>query len=166
LLPSFLDNHDMNRFLVVADGDRRRLKVAALVQFTLPGPPLIYYGTEVGLSQNRPLGRLEEARLPMPPREQWDQELRDFYRALIQFRRGAAPRGSLPELLWVDDESRSAAWRIGSLQLIVNCGEDRVFSIGSAVPRFTTFTSDSSPPLGGSLSLPAWSAAVLSHTVR
>jgi hypothetical protein len=166
LLPSFLDNHDMNRFLVVADGDRRRLKVAALVQFTLPGPPLIYYGTEVGLSQNRPLGRLEEARLPMPPREQWDQELRDFYRALIQFRRKAAPCGSVPELLWVDDETRSAAWRIGSLQLMVNCGEDRVFSIGSAVPWFTTFTSDSSPPLGGSLSFPAWSAAVLSHTVR
>jgi glycosidase len=164
VLPSFLDNHDMNRFIVAADGDPRRLKLAALVQFLLPGPPIIYYGTEVGLSQNRPLGRLEESRLPMPPLEQWDQELRDFYRALIQFRRDAAPCGSLPELLWVDDESRSAAWRIGSLQLVVNCGEARVFSMGSAVPRFTTFTSDSGPPLAGSLSLPAWSAAVLSHT--
>ncbi len=60
VLPSFLDNHDMNRFLVAAEGDVRRLKVAAMVQFLLPGPPIIYYGTEVGLSQNRPLGRLEE----------------------------------------------------------------------------------------------------------
>ncbi len=30
VLPGFLDNHDMNRFLWVVNGDRRRLKLAAL----------------------------------------------------------------------------------------------------------------------------------------
>jgi hypothetical protein len=29
----------------------RRLKIAALIQFALPHSPIIYYGTEVGLSQ-------------------------------------------------------------------------------------------------------------------
>ena len=65
VLPSFLDNHDMNRFLWMVNGDRRRLKLAALCQFTLPHPPIIYYGTEVGLSQIENVGPLEESRLPM-----------------------------------------------------------------------------------------------------
>ena len=51
VLPSFLDNHDINRFLWIVDGGTRRLQLAALCQFTLPGPPIVYYGTEVGLSQ-------------------------------------------------------------------------------------------------------------------
>ena len=72
VLPSFLDNHDMNRFLWIVRGDTRRLKLAALCQFTLPGPPIVYYGTEVGLSQQRDVrsadgsGHPEEVRLPMP----------------------------------------------------------------------------------------------------
>ena len=71
-MPSFLDNHDMNRFLWVVGGDTRRLRLAALCQFTLPGPPIVYYGTEVGLSQRRDVryadgsGHPEESRLPMP----------------------------------------------------------------------------------------------------
>ncbi len=57
--PTFLDNHDMNRFLWVVGGDTRRLRLAALFQCTLPDPPIIYYGTEVGRSQaaRRALGR-------------------------------------------------------------------------------------------------------------
>lgn len=45
--------------------DVRRLQIAAVCQFTLPGPPIIYYGTEVGVPQLRECGRLEESRLPM-----------------------------------------------------------------------------------------------------
>ena len=87
VLPSFLDNHDMNRFLWIANGDTRRLKLAALCQFTLPQPPIVYYGTEVGLSQRQAVGRLEEARLPMLWDEQQDRDLLDFYQRLIHLRR-------------------------------------------------------------------------------
>ncbi|HEX5837022.1 MAG TPA: alpha-amylase family glycosyl hydrolase, partial [Anaerolineales bacterium] len=90
--PSFLDNHDMNRFLWVAGNDVRRLKLAALCQFTLAGPPVIYYGTEVGLSQNKDVmqnGRAihEEARLPMIWGEGQDQELFAFYKELCNIRK-------------------------------------------------------------------------------
>ncbi len=90
--PSFLDNHDMNRFLWACEGDQRRLKLAALCQFSLSGPPLIYYGTEVGLSQERDvrqgnLGFPHEARLPMLWGAEQDGELLAFYRALIALRR-------------------------------------------------------------------------------
>lgn len=93
-LPSFLDNHDMDRFLWAAGGDTRKLKLAALCQFTLPGIPMIYYGTEVGLSQRkgirdrkRGFGKLEEARLPMLWGDEQDQRLFRYYQQLIQFRR-------------------------------------------------------------------------------
>lgn len=90
--PSFLDNHDMNRFLWLARGDRRRLKLAALCQFTLAGPPVVYYGTEVGLSQERDIVQehghiVEEARAPMRWGDEQDQELHGYYRRLIQLRR-------------------------------------------------------------------------------
>jgi len=87
VLPSFLDNHDMNRFLWVVNGDKRRLKIAALCQFTLPNPPIIYYGTEVGLSQLKEVGRLEESRLPMLWENEQDQDILLFYQKLIKWRK-------------------------------------------------------------------------------
>ena len=91
--PSFLDNHDVNRFLWSTGGDKRKLKLAALCQFTLAGPPIVYYGTEAGLSQNRdmiqPDGRhhMAEARQPMVWGDDQDADLLAFYRWLIHFRR-------------------------------------------------------------------------------
>lgn len=161
VLPSFLDNHDMNRFLVAAGGDLGRLRLAAMVQFMLPGPPIIYYGTEVGLSQHRPLGRLEESRLPMPPSPQWDQQLRLYYRQLIQIRRQAAPAHHRPKLHWLDEGAGAAQWQIGPFDLLVNCGAERLFATGAAVPVLASHSSvlDVSPR--GELNLPAWSAVVL-----
>ena len=89
--PSFLDNHDMNRFLWAAGGDKLALKLAALCQFSLSGPPVIYYGTEVGLSQARDVrqdgrGLPEESRAPMLWGEDQDLDLLAFYRQLIALR--------------------------------------------------------------------------------
>lgn len=69
-LPSFIDNHDMNRFLFSANLDERLLRLALLVLYVLPGQPIIYYGTEVPLSQNLSIHAkgaqgFDEARLPM-----------------------------------------------------------------------------------------------------
>ncbi|HOB98263.1 MAG TPA: alpha-amylase family glycosyl hydrolase [Verrucomicrobiota bacterium] len=54
-LPSFLDNHDVNRFLHEAKGRVDRLLEAAALQFLQPQPPVIYYGTELGLSHAHPV---------------------------------------------------------------------------------------------------------------
>ena len=72
-LPSFLDNHDMDRFLWTADGDMRKLKLAVLCLLTLSGPPILYAGTEMGLSQRNAINEtgsqgMSESRQPMP----WD----------------------------------------------------------------------------------------------
>ena len=51
LMPSFVDNHDVDRFL--AGGSEAGLRQALLAMFTLPGIPVIYYGTEQGFTEQR-----------------------------------------------------------------------------------------------------------------
>jgi cyclomaltodextrinase / maltogenic alpha-amylase / neopullulanase len=87
--PTFLDNHDMNRFLWEAKGDTGKLKLAATCQFSLRQPPIVYYGTEVGLSQNVGVeeGGLDTSRLPMLWDNRQNLDLLDFYRTLIEARR-------------------------------------------------------------------------------
>jgi glycosidase len=51
LMPSFVDNHDVDRFL--AGGDAVGLQQALLAMMTLPGIPVIYYGTEQGFTEQR-----------------------------------------------------------------------------------------------------------------
>ncbi|MBK8048766.1 MAG: hypothetical protein IPK16_17575 [Anaerolineales bacterium] len=121
VLPSFLDNHDMSRFLWSVGGDNRRLKLAALFQFTLPQPPILYYGTEAGLSQRRALGRLEEARLPMRWHEEQDLDLLDFYRRLIQLRRQTPGVWSAPHsTIYVNDEDGVYAFRCAGRVVVLN----------------------------------------------
>ena len=90
-LPSFIENHDMNRFLYDAGQDRQKLKQALRLQFSLPQPPILYYGTETGLTHQLPVKHDihysdVQARKPMP----WnslDYELIDYCRKLIRKRK-------------------------------------------------------------------------------
>ena len=50
-LPSFIDNHDVDRWLAVSG--EPALKQALLALMTLPGIPVLYYGTEQGLVAQR-----------------------------------------------------------------------------------------------------------------
>lgn len=86
-LPAFLDNHDMTRILYLAGEDKAKVKLAALVLFTLAAPPIIYNGTEVGISQRNPLGRFEEARLPMLWGDEQDKNLLTYFRRLGALRK-------------------------------------------------------------------------------
>ena len=50
-MPSFVDNHDVDRFL--SGGSEAALRQALLAIMTLPGIPVIYYGTEQGFDKQR-----------------------------------------------------------------------------------------------------------------
>ena len=86
-LPTFLDNHDMTRILYLADEDKAKVRLAALVLFTLSAPPIIYNGAEVGVSQRNPLGRFEEARLPMLWGDERDKNLLAYFQRLGALRK-------------------------------------------------------------------------------
>jgi glycosidase len=137
--PSFLDNHDMDRFLWISKGDLRKLKLAALCLFTLKGPPIIYYGTEVGMSQERsngdPQGNgMAECRQPMRWGADQDREIASYFKKLIEFRR-AHPviwggvrktvhldeaRGTYAYVCHDDNEKVLVAFNLGGEECILN----------------------------------------------
>ena len=89
-LPNFLDNHDMNRFLFECNNNKNKLKKAAEYQFMVNQPIIIYYGTEIGLTQNKSIWNLEshgdlQTRMPMIWRD-YDENLLNYYKDLIKKR--------------------------------------------------------------------------------
>lgn len=51
LLVNFIDNHDMDRYATSADP--KSLQQSLLFLFTIPGIPVVYYGTEQGFTETR-----------------------------------------------------------------------------------------------------------------
>src|SRR5690606_16326545 len=93
LMPTFLDNHDMDRFLFLAGNDQDALRRAAAYQMRQPGPPIIYYGTEIGMSQTRSKNDewgLEASRAPMICDDRQDDDLLAYYRTQMQLRNTAS----------------------------------------------------------------------------
>jgi glycosidase len=94
LMLTFLDNHDMDRFLFIAADEKNVLRKAAALQMRLPGPPVIYYGTEVGLSQTVSKASevgLEASRMAMFWGEAQDHDLLAHYQFLIRERFASRP---------------------------------------------------------------------------
>jgi glycosidase len=90
--PTFLDNHDMNRYYWLVGEDKRKLKLSALCQFTLAGQPVVYNGSEVGVHQEMGMWEagsqgMAESRQPMRWGDEQDAEIRDFYQELIALRK-------------------------------------------------------------------------------
>ncbi|MBP7553783.1 MAG: alpha-glycosidase, partial [Spirochaetes bacterium] len=80
---NLLGSHDTERFLFSAKENVALLKLAALIQFTYIGSPVVYYGDEVGMT-----GDDMQARRGMI----WDQnkintDLLNFYKKIIKIRK-------------------------------------------------------------------------------
>lgn len=81
---NLLDSHDTARFLSLAGGRKEALRLAALVLFTYPGAPTIYYGDEIGMAG----GKDPDCRRGFPwNTSQWDIDLRNYFKALIDIRK-------------------------------------------------------------------------------
>jgi cyclomaltodextrinase len=94
LMLTFIDNHDMDRFLFITGDQKETLMQVAAIQMQLPGPPVIYYGTEVGMSQK--ISKLsdsgiEASRMAMVWDERQDRELLEFYKTIIRQRKNTKP---------------------------------------------------------------------------
>ncbi len=84
---NLLDSHDVARIRTTVGGSDALHRLAAVVQFTFPGLPGVYYGDEIGMADEegfRSRGCMEwdESR--------WDHDLLAFYKRLIQLRRETA----------------------------------------------------------------------------
>ncbi|MGZ3588815.1 MAG: glycoside hydrolase family 13 protein [Candidatus Limnocylindrales bacterium] len=81
---NLLGSHDTPRFVTACGGDRASLRLATLVQMTLPGAPCIYYGDEVGLEGG--LDPDNRRAFPTDPAA-WDHGLRAFIAGAVALRR-------------------------------------------------------------------------------
>ncbi|HSB21203.1 MAG TPA: alpha-amylase family glycosyl hydrolase [Anaeromyxobacteraceae bacterium] len=53
VIPTFIDNHDVRRFLSITSPTGENLLQALAFLFTVPGIPVVYYGTEQGFTETR-----------------------------------------------------------------------------------------------------------------
>jgi alpha-glucosidase len=83
---NLLDSHDTPRLLTLLNGDKALSQMAAIAQFTFPGVPCLYYGDEIGLTNEQGF----DSRNCFPWDEQhWDQDTLSFYKKLIALRRNS-----------------------------------------------------------------------------
>lgn len=80
---NLLDSHDTARFFTLVGEDVNIAKLAALLLFTFPGAPCIYYGDEVGL----PGAPDPDCRRAFPPEDSWNKELLAAYKEFISLRK-------------------------------------------------------------------------------
>ncbi len=80
---NLIGSHDAPRALAVLGGDLAALRMATVLQCTLPGAPSIYYGDEIGLTGgNDPANR---ASFPWDS-DRWDSALHGYVRSLLRLR--------------------------------------------------------------------------------
>ncbi|WP_223068013.1 alpha-glycosidase [Paenibacillus caui] len=104
---NLLDSHDTPRLLTQCEGNKSKMKLAALFQFTYTGTPCIYYGDEIGLDGEQD----PDCRKCMEwDKEKQDRELFEFYKKLISVRSAhpALRTGSIHFLTAERDGSRLA----------------------------------------------------------
>ena len=82
---NYLDSHDMPRIHHLAGGDTAAVRLMLAFQMTMPGTPIIYYGTEVGLTG---AGDPEcRKAFPWHQPETWDRDLLAHVQWLVRLRR-------------------------------------------------------------------------------
>jgi len=142
-MPSFVDNHDVDRFL--AGGSVAGLQQALLALMTLPGIPVIYYGTEQGFTEQR--AAMFAAGYGSGGRDRYDTQA-PLYRAIAEMtalRRGDAvfSRGTPTVLAANAAQPGAIAWRMdhaGRAALVVfntSSGETLLSALDTGLPAGT-----------------------------
>jgi cyclomaltodextrinase / maltogenic alpha-amylase / neopullulanase len=81
---NLLSSHDMPRIRSLLSGDMAALRLAVLLQMSLPGAPSIYYGDEIGMEG----GNDPDCRRAFPAGQAGrDEALRAFHRTVVTLRR-------------------------------------------------------------------------------
>ncbi len=112
---NLIGSHDTPRILSVCGGDAASVRLATLIQVTLPGAPAIYYGDEIGMTGS--IDPAARAAFPWDHRERWDRDLLAYIsgatrlrHANPELRRGsfriAAAEG--PTIAWVRSAGEAA----------------------------------------------------------
>ncbi len=149
---NLITTHDTHRMLFEVDSDESLFKIAAIIQFTYPGAPVIYYGDELGVRMgekevNNRAGMdwkcvksydLYKKSQPMP----WEDldrynSYHQFYKHIIWLRKNYPVLATGDFLPIFADDKVAAFMRTsnqGNAFVIFNTGENR--SIKFSIPDF------------------------------
>jgi glycosidase len=151
---NLLGSHDTPRIATLLRKDQSRLALAEVLQFTLPGTPMIYYGDEIGMEG----GKDPDCRrcYPVDP-QAGDREQRRRLAHLIGLRKKLEPLvcGDFHPL-YAEGDALAFERRVPGQGVLVavNAGSEP-----ARIPGLEGQDLLSGRPLSGIL--PAWSAAVL-----
>ncbi|MBD2486554.1 glycoside hydrolase family 13 protein [Aulosira sp. FACHB-615] len=122
---NLLASHDTARLMTIAGGDKASIELSTLLLLTFPGAPSIYYGDEVGLP-----GAIDpDSRRGFPLEANWDQEILQTHRQLIEIRHAyPALRTGDYQVLYAQGTLYVFARKLGTEELIiaVNAGTGSV----------------------------------------
>jgi cyclomaltodextrinase len=122
---NLLDSHDTPRFLSMVGGDQTAVRLSVLIQMTLPGAPLVYYGDEIGLAGE--LDPYSRQAFPWAHPDSWDHDLLAYISGAVALRHGqpALRHGGFRV---VAAESRFIAYLrgqdAGAALVLVNAGDE------------------------------------------
>lgn len=85
---NLLGSHDTARIRTVMGEDPAPVRLAALLMFTFPGAPCVYYGDEIGMTGGPDPGC--RAGFPWERPEEWDRETLGAFSSLARLRRERA----------------------------------------------------------------------------
>lgn len=167
VLQNLVGSHDTERFLTLCKGDVGKLKLAALVQMTYLGAPMIYYGDEIGMEG----GKDPDCRRTMIwDTAKWNMDLYKWYQKLIRIRNQypAFRRGSYRTIM-VDNERKIVAFSRSdgtdsSLVILNNRPEAQAIPIsfvGWKSAALVDLLTDGKPVRGASVTVPAGSGVIL-----
>ena len=123
---NLVGSHDAPRVRTVLGGDAARVRLAVMLQATLPGAPCVYYGDEVGLVGGNDPGC--RGAFPWDP-ARWEPGLRDTVRALLHLR------------------SAEPALRDGPLTVVGALDAGFAYERGSGAARFVVAANPGQVPL-------------------
>lgn len=112
---NLLSSHDTARFLNECGGDARLHRLAAAMQFTWVGAPLVYYGEEIGMEGG---GDPDNRRSMQWERANAQNEMLSFYKKLARVRRTSREiQSGDPQVLVLVALNRSKETRTVSLSI-------------------------------------------------
>jgi glycosidase len=137
LMPTFIDNHDVDRFL--SAGSEAAFKQALFAMFTLPGIPTIYYGSEQGFTLRR--ASMFASGYGADGRDRYDTNapLYQLIASLAQLRKDerVLSRGTARVLYANGARVGAVVWRMqgadGDLLVAINTAEHATFADGIAL---------------------------------
>ena len=158
---TFLRNHDLPRTMHELGGSVSKAKLAAAIQFALPGVPFIYYGEEIGMSATKPDPDLRApmhwsgaAHAGFSAAEPWQpigpdadtanvadqidrpESMLSWYRALIRFRQREPHLVDSPVAVVPSSRSGVLAFTRGSILAVFNLSSNPIDDAGLDPARF------------------------------